>query len=200
MAWNMTATLVEFCSCKALCPCWLGPDTQPDQGWCSGTLVYEIKQGTIDGVDVSGCKAAFTAEWPGNFFGGKGTARVYLDAKASEAQRRELEAVFSGKKGGLFEGLMGAVVSRWLPAKTAPIDIQRGESLSIRIGDFGKATLVPYKDQTGRTATVQGTAAQGAFQSASMELASSKGTRWSDPDLRKWEGDSGTIHSVRWSA
>jgi hypothetical protein len=108
--------------------------------------------------------------------------------------------VFSGKKGGLFEGLMGAVISRWLPAKTTPIDIRRGETLSITVGEFGKATLASFKDQAGRTATVQGTAAQGAFQSASMELASSKGTRWSDPDLRKWEGDSGTIHAVNWSA
>jgi hypothetical protein len=33
-----------------------------------------------------------------------------------------------------------------------------------------------------------------------MELASSKGTRWSDPELRRWEGDSATIHSVNWSA
>jgi hypothetical protein len=162
--------------------------------------VYEIEQGAIEGLDVSGCKAALAAEWPGNFFGGKGTARLYVDVKASEAQRRELEAVFSGKKGGLFEGLMGAVVSRWLPAKTVPIDIQRGETLSVTVGEFAKATLVPFKDQAGRTATVQGTAAQGAFQSASMELASCKETRWSDPDLRKWEGDSGTIHSVKWSA
>jgi hypothetical protein len=162
--------------------------------------VFEIKQGAIDGLDVGGCKAVLAAEWPGNFFGGKGTARLYLDAKASGDQRRELEAVFSGKKGGLFEGLMGAIVSRWLPAKTAPIEIRRGETLSITVGEFGKATLAAFKDQTGRTATVQGTAAQGAFQSASMEVASSKGTRWSDPDLRKWDGDSGTIHSVNWSA
>jgi len=200
MAWKMTANMIEFCSCKALCPCWLGPDTQPDQGWCAGALVFEIKQGAVDGLDVSGCKAALAAEWPGNFFGGKGTARLYIDAKASEKQRGALEAVFSGKKGGLFEGLMGAAVSKWLPAKTAPIAITRGETMSITIGEFGKATLAPYKDQAGRTATVQGTAAQGAFQSASMELASSKGTRWSDPDLRKWDGDSGTIHSVNWSA
>jgi hypothetical protein len=144
-------------------------------------------------------KAALAAEWPGNFFGGKGTARVYIDAKANEAQRRGLEAVFCGRKGGLFEGLMGAVIATWLPAKTVPIDIKRGEAISITIGESGKATLTPFKDQTGRTATVQGTAAQGAFQSASMELASAKGTHWSDPDLRKWEGDSCTIHAVSWS-
>src|SRR5215475_6130833 len=91
MAWNMTANMIEFCSCKALCPCWLGPDTEPDQGWCSGALVFEIKQGAVDGLDVSGCKAALAAEWPGNFFGGRGTARLYIDAKASEKQRGVLE-------------------------------------------------------------------------------------------------------------
>jgi hypothetical protein len=200
MAWQMTANMIEFCSCKAFCPCWLGPTTEPDQGWCSGALVFDIKQGAIDGLDVSGCKTVLAAEWPGNFFGGNGTARLYLDASASGDQRRELEAVFSGKKGGLFEGLMGALISRWLPAKTAPIDIQSGETMSITVGAFGKATLTTFKDQAGRPATVQGTAAQGAFQSGSMQLATSKGTRWSDPDLRHWEGDSGTIHTVSWSA
>jgi len=199
MAWNMTANMFEFCSCKVMCPCWLGPDTQPDQGWCSGVLFYEIKQGTIDGVDVGGCKAALAAEWPGNFFGGQGTARLYTDARASDKQRQGLEAVFSGKKGGLFEGLMGAVIAKWLPAKTVPIDIKRGDAISITVGEAGKATLTPIKDQSGKKPTVQGTAAQGAFQSASMELGSAKGTRWSDPDLRKWEGDSCTIHSVSWS-
>jgi hypothetical protein len=111
-----------------------------------------------------------------------------------------LEAVFSGKKGGLFEALMGAVVTRWLPARATPIDIRRSETLSVTVGEFGKATLASFKDQAGQLATVRGTPAQGAFQSASMEIASSKGTRWSDPDLRNWEGDSGTIHEVNWSA
>jgi hypothetical protein len=31
MAWNIKGTMIEFCSCRVLCPCWLGPDTKPDQ-------------------------------------------------------------------------------------------------------------------------------------------------------------------------
>ena len=54
-------------------------------------------------------------------------------------------------------------------------------------------------DGAGKTATVQGTAAQGAFQSTSMEIASAKGTRWTEPDVRDWEGDSGTLHKVHWA-
>jgi hypothetical protein len=200
MAWQISGQLIEFCSCTIMCPCWLGPAPQPDQGWCSGAIVYEIAQGQIDGLQVGGTLVVFAADWPGNFFGGQGTARLYIDDRASPDQRRELEAVFSGKKGGLLEGLLGAVITQWLPAQTARIAIQRGATLSITVGAVGQVTLTPLVDPSGRPTTVQGAAAQAAFQSASMQLASSKGTRWSDADLRAWEGDSGTLHSFAWSA
>lgn len=200
MTWHMQGDMIEFCSCKILCPCWLGPTPEPDQGWCSGAIFFDIHEGAIDGVDVGKCKVVFAGEWPGNFFGGHGTARVYIDESAGADQRRELEAVFSGQKGGLLAEVMGAVITQWLPAQTASIGIQRGEKISITVGNYGKVLLEPLKDPEGRSATVQGTAAQAAFQSASMELASSKGTRWSDPELRQWEGDSGTIHTFNWSA
>jgi hypothetical protein len=132
MAWNMTGNMIEFCSCKAMCPCFLGPVTQPDQGWCASAIAYEIEKGKIDGIDVGGC-------------------------------------------------------------------IRHGEKLSVSVGEFGNATIELFKDQAGKHASVQGTAAQAAFQSASMDLGSSRGTRWTDPDLRKWEGDSATFHKVNWS-
>ncbi len=200
MAWQMDATMLEMCSCKALCPCWLGPDTVPDQGWCAGALLIDIEKGAIDGQDVGGCRAALAAWWPGNFFAGNGTARLYLDSRASAAQRSALEAVFSGKKGGMFGTVLGPAVTKWLPAKSVPIDIQGGDVPSFSVGDVAKGTLTRYKDAAGKTATVQYTAAQGAFESTSMELASAKGTHWTEPDARDWEGDSGTLHKVRWAS
>lgn len=199
MAWNVTGNWVELCSCKILCPCWLGP-AQPDQGWCSGAWVFDIQQGNADGVDLSGAKVVFAADWPGDFWQGNGTARLYLDAAASAEQRRELEAIFSGRQGGLLEPLLGAVITQWLPAQTARIAIQRGATLAITIGNVGQVTLQPLQDQAGKPTTVQGSAAQAALQSERMQLASSKGSRWSDPELRQWEGDSGTLHTFNWSA
>src|SRR5262245_29373467 len=74
MAWNLSGQVTECWSCKLMCPCWLGPTPVPDQGWCSGAILYDIEQGQIDGIDVGGSKVVFAADWPGNFFGGQGTA------------------------------------------------------------------------------------------------------------------------------
>jgi len=199
MAWQVSGQSIELCSCKMLCPCWLGPEGEPDQGWCGGVFAFDIREGESDGVSLGGSKVAFTAEWPGNFFGGNGTARAYIDEGASAEQRRELEAIFSGRKGGHLEGLFAAVMTKWLPAQVAKIEIRWGESPSLTVGSVGQARLQPIKDMAGRPTKVQGAAAQAAFQIESMDLASSKGSRWSDPDMRAWEGDSGTLHAFNWS-
>jgi hypothetical protein len=69
----------------------------------------------------------------------------------------------------------------------------------LTVGNVAKAKLTPLKDQAGRPTRVEG-GAQAAFQLVSMDLASSKGSRWSDPKLREWQGDSGTLHQFNWSA
>jgi hypothetical protein len=191
---------MELCNCKMLCPCWLGPEGQPDQGWCGGAFAFDIQRGSSDGVNLSGTRAALGFEWPGNFFGGNGTARLYLGDNAKPEQRRELEAIFTGKKGGLLEGLWGAVVSNWLPTETTRIEMAWGDSPSLSVENFAQANLTPLKDQAGRPTRMEGSAAQAAFQIAGIDLASSEGSRWSDPKLRHWQGDSGTLHHFNWSA
>jgi hypothetical protein len=199
MPWQVSGRSLEFCSCKMLCPCWLGPEGKPDEEWCGGAFVFDIQSGRSDSVDLGGTKAAFSARWPGNFFAGGGTARVYVDDGATADQRRELEAIFGGKKGGLLEPLFGAVISKWLPAKVCPIAIDWGEQPAVTVGDISRAKLVPLKDAAGKATKVSGAAAQAAFQMESMDLASARGGRWSDPDLQGWDADSGTLHSFNWS-
>jgi hypothetical protein len=200
MAWQLSGRSVELCSCDMLCPCWLGPDGKPDQGWCAGAFAFDIERGNSGGTDLSGTRVAFTAEWPGNFFGGNGTARLYLGDSATADQRRELEAIFLGKKGGLFEALWEAVIQKWLPTQTTKIDIAWGNSPTVNVGSIGQVRMTPLKDQAGRSTRVEGAAAQGAFQITGMDLASSKGSKWADPNLRQWQGDSGTLHRFDWKS
>lgn len=197
MAWNLTGRAFELCNCNVLCHCWFGP-AKPDQGWCGGAFIFDIQEGRAEGVDLTGKKVAFAAEWPGDFWSGNGKARLYVDESATPEQRRELEAIFSGKRGGLFEPLMGGVISTWLSARPTKIEVQHGANASATVGDVGRVTLRPLKDQTGKQTKIQGAAAQAAFHIDSMDVASSKGSRWSDPELRGWEGDSGNLIAFSW--
>src|SRR4029450_4872069 len=98
MTWQINTEMIECCSCKMLCPCWAGPQGEPDEGWCGGALVFDIQSGSVDGVDVSGCRAALAAEWPGNFFLGNGVARVYVDSKARWGTGRGVRVAVCGDR------------------------------------------------------------------------------------------------------
>jgi len=199
MAWSVGGQAIELCNCNVLCHCWLGP-AKPDQGWCGSAFVFDIRHGRADGVDLSGKKVVFAAEWPADFWSGNGTARLYIDESATPEQRRELEGIFSGKKGGLLEPLMGGVISKWLPARLTRIEVRHGESPSATVGDVGRVTIRPLTDQSGKPTRIEGAAAQAAFQIDKMHIASSKGSRWSDPELRTWEGDSANLISFSWKS
>ena len=199
MAWRVSGKSTELCSCKMMCPCWLGPEGEPDQDWCSGAFGFDIEHGQSDGVDLSGTRLALAADWPGNFFHGNGTARLYLDAGASAEQRRELEAIFGGKKGGMFEAVFGGIIAKWLPAQVTGVDIQWGDTLSLTVGDVAKAQWKAMDDGAGHPTRVSGAVAHGALQIDGMQLASAKGSRWADPEMRTWNADSGTLHSFDWS-
>ena len=200
MAWQVSGRSMELCSCNAWCPCWLGPEEPPDQGWCRGNLAYDIEAGNSDGVDLAGCRVVLMGHWPGNFFEGNGTARLFIGDGASADQQRELEAIFSGNKGGLLEGLFGAVFSTWHPAQAKSINIAWGDNPTISVDGIGEVLATPYGDDAGNQATVSGAAAQGAFQIKSMVLANGRGSSWSDPDIGDWQGNSCTMHTFDWAA
>ena len=200
MPWQISGQSMELCSCKMLCPCWLGPDGQPDEEWCAAVFAFDVQQGSSDGVDLGGTTVAMMADWPGNFFAGEGKARLYIDDAANEDQCRELEAIFSGKKGGHLEGLWGAVFREWLPAQVSKVEIAWSEQPSITVQGIGRGTLQPLTNGAGQATRVTGAVTQAGLQIDGMDLASSKGSQWSDPDLRRWEGDSGTLHAFSWSA
>jgi hypothetical protein len=199
MVWSVRGRSLEFCSCRLLCPCWLTADVEPDQGWCSGVLAFQVDEGASDGVDLAGGKVVATFDWPGNFWAGNGTGRLYIEQAADADQRRELEAIFGGQRGGPLGAVLPAVVTNMLPTQFTDIAIDWGEPTSLTVATVGEATLRPVKDQSGRSTTVASAAALTAFQMERMEVASSRGSRWQDPDLRSWDGDSGTMHKFDWA-
>ncbi len=155
MAYTLEGQLLEVCTCRVLCPCWIGED--PDFGTCEGTLAWKIEKGTINGVDVSGLSICLLAHIPGNILQGNWRVVVYVDEKASDEQQAALLEVYSGKAGGPvadFAALVGEIVA----VERAPFTIEVSEGKgTLKIGDVIFAEMEPYIGATGNPTTLSDT-------------------------------------------
>jgi Protein of unknown function (DUF1326) len=63
---------------------------------------------------------------------GNATARLYIDEDANADQRRELEAICSGQRGGPM-ATIAPLIAKWLPARSAKIDVaDKGDAITSR--------------------------------------------------------------------
>lgn len=198
MAWSLEGDWIESCSCAMVCPCNFGPEGKPDEGWCSAGIGLKITRGTSEGVDLSNTQAAFVADFPGNFLLGNGTMQVFLDDGLSPDQQRELEAILTGKKGGVPGGLADAM-SQILPVKLARVALETGDEPMVSIAGVGEARLQPIKDANGASTQIVNYPVGTGFAMPSMDLAFTQG-RWSVPQLRTWQpGGNGGVARFSWS-
>jgi hypothetical protein len=71
------------------------------------------------------------------------------------ARGKNLEAIFTGKKGGP-GAVLGSLVTKWLPTETAPIVVDTGDNPSITVGAVGHVKLQRIKDEGGRAGPAAG--------------------------------------------
>jgi len=133
-------------------------------------------------------------------FDGNASARVYIDDAARDDQARELEAIFSGQRGGPME-IVGSLVSTWLPAR-------RCRSASARTATTWTSRSVErepcnsklLRDGEARGFSLRGGGFIAAFGMDEANLAPTTGSRWEDPDLPlSFEMKSGARGVAVWS-
>jgi hypothetical protein len=103
MGWRIRGTYFESCNCDAICPCRRiggAPGGRSTHGVCLGALSWLIEEGAADGTDLSGLPVALASRYSDDEPGSPWTWILYLDARAPEAQRAALEAIFTGRLGG----------------------------------------------------------------------------------------------------
>jgi hypothetical protein len=188
-----------------LCPCWYGVKELMvmDQGWCASALLLRIRQGTSDSVNLGGRTLAMVFVFPGpTLYDGNATGGLYMEDTATAEQRRELEAIFQGKKGGPMGALAG-LIPKWLPSQTTPIAVrEENDTIHATVGSVGQIQSQRLKNEAGQQMTMQnvGFAVVFQFDKQTAALAPSAGTRWADPDMpRQWESRSGAVGTFTWS-
>jgi hypothetical protein len=103
MGWRIRGTYFESCNCDAICPCRRIDGVhggRSTHGVCMGLLSWLIEEGDADGTDLSGLPVALACRYSDDEPGSPWTWALYLDERASDAQRAALEGIYSGRLGG----------------------------------------------------------------------------------------------------
>jgi hypothetical protein len=158
-----------------MCPCTASFTLGSTHDYCRVALVFNVKQGEVEGIDVSGLTVAAIVDSPKVMTDGNWRLGVFIDAAASDEQAGKLGAVFSGALGGPMAAL-GPLVSETLGVERAPITVEEdGLRHSIVIGDavdFEIEDVVPFGIETGEPARLTG-----IFHPAGSELTVARAMR-----------------------
>jgi hypothetical protein len=127
--------------------------------FCRVTLVFNIREGEIEGTDVGGLKVAVIADTPKVMTEGNWRLGVFVDDQASDEQADKLVQVLGGQLGGPMAGL-APLVGEMLGVERVPIEVvDDGLRHSVRIGDavdFEIEDIVPVGVEHGQPVRFDG--------------------------------------------
>jgi hypothetical protein len=175
VSWNLEGSYVETCSCDLICPCNASFDHGATYEFCRVVLAFQIRDGEIDGTDVSGLNVAAIADTPKVMTDGNWRLGMFIDERASDDQAEKLTAVFTGQLGGPM-GALAPLVGEVLGVERAAIEIDDDGLLHrVRVGeniDFEIEDIVPFGIETGTPIKFDG-----MFHPAGSNLTIAEATR-----------------------
>ena len=175
MSWNLRGSYVETCSCELMCPCNTSFDHGATYDFCRVVLVFNVREGQVEGVDIAGCKVAMIADTPKVMTEGNWRVGGFVDDRASDEQFDKLVGVFSGALGGPMAGL-APLIGEMLGVERAAIEIaDDGLRHSVRVADaidFEIQDIVPFGVETGEPVRFNG-----MFHPVGSDLTMAEATR-----------------------
>lgn len=202
MAWHLSGTYFENCSCDMVCPCTTSGLSRPgDQERCRVVLAFHVDEGDVDGVDVGGTTVVVLADTPKVMADGNWRVGLVMDAAATEEQAAKLGAVFGGQLGGPM-GMLAPLIGDVIGMEVAPIEyVDDGRRHALRIGDLVDIEIEDFVAPGNPTGEVEHLT--GMFHPANSTLTIASATR-SRVDLFGLsfsnEGKNGHSAPFRWAA
>ena len=142
-----------------MCPCNLSFDHGATYDYCRVTLVFDIREGQIDGTDIGGLKVAAIADTPKVMTDGNWRLGIFIDERASDEQADKLGQVFGGQLGGPMAALAPLVGEmRRCRASRRSRSTDDGLRHSVRVGDaidFEIEDIVPFGKRERRAGAVR---------------------------------------------
>jgi hypothetical protein len=163
MTYRMRGRFFEACDCNVPCPCWFDNDPTDDE--CTGVVAWQVENGEIGDVDVTGLSVVSVSRHGGHRGDHQMRVALLIDSGAKDAQRAALTQAFTGKLGGPL-GELARMAGRVTAVETAAIefvadnDIARLDvpgRVAVRSKLLRGATKRPITIGDGLLATLLGT-------------------------------------------
>lgn len=198
--WKIAGDYFESCNCDLICPCLVQAPTPRDR--CDAALAFHVNDGTYGQTSLNNLSAVVVVSFPGpgKMRDGNWTAAVYVDENASPAQQEALGNIFSGKAGGPMGAVFGALVTKFLGVKAAPITFEmKGNERRLVIPNVLEIDIAAV---TGRDGVEPLWATNASHPvSSTLALAQSRAYRYADHNLA-WNtsGTNGHFAPFSWQA
>ena len=126
--WTAEGLLFENCNCTAVCPGHIHFSQKCTHNVCKGFWAIRFEAGQVDRpapVDLAGIDAVIVYETPQVMVDGGWKQLIIVSDHATNDQRRAVEDIITGVRGGPWE-VLARFVAEPLPTRTAPIRIEDG--------------------------------------------------------------------------
>ena len=152
--WSLSGMLFEACNCEAACPCLFL--SRPTEGDCTALVGWHVETGRDGEVPLDGLNVALAVHAPGYMPNGNWKVAVYVDERATGAQRESLLRIFGGQAGG-HPAVLAGFIGEILGVKAVPIDFtSEGRSHKLTIGEVGSAEIEHIVGQQDGDVTITG--------------------------------------------
>jgi hypothetical protein len=126
MSWSIDGTYFETCSCELMCPCNFSFDHGASYDYCRVTLVFDIRNGEVEGTDVSGRTLALIADTPKVMTEGNWRVGIFVDDGTSDEQLEKLTGVFGGQMGGRWAASPRSSARCWVSKRRRSTSSRKG--------------------------------------------------------------------------
>lgn len=122
--WQLRGSGVDLCNCAYGCPCQF--NALPTHGSCQATVGYHITQGHFAETSLDDLHVVTTWHWPGAVHEGQGQCQVFIDERASPAQREALLTILTGgeQEPTSFFAIFASTVETMHEAQFAPVKVR----------------------------------------------------------------------------
>jgi len=181
MDWQIQGEYFENCNCDILCPCLTSSTLGPaDYERCLVPLIANIESGSFGDLSLDGLNFIMVMDSPSVMSEGNWRCATYIDERASDEQRRALEAILAGAHGGPPQ-MIGGLIGERLGVKFVPItytsDGLRKRVVVPGIMDFEvEGITAPESDKVMEVINV------GHPMGSNLPVAKSLNGRYNDPD------------------